>query len=414
MRKPSLAILFVTVFIDLVGFGIVVPFLAFYVESFGARASTVGLLMSSYSAAQFLFAPIWGRLSDRVGRKPILLVGLCGSVIGFTLFGFAHSLVALFVGRALMGIFGATISTAQAAVADLTTPANRAKGMGVIGAAIGLGFIFGPSLSGMLAPLSLPLGHALGAHGTLFLENPYALPSLAAALLALVNLCAAALFLPESLPPNLEVRARESRLAQLRRGLVNPSLRALVLILFLFTLGFGGMEATLTLLIERRFGVVSQALLVRHVSYLFAFIGVVMVGFQGGLVGPLARRFGEERLLFGGLLSAAISLACLPIAGSWPVLYLCAFGLAAGAGLCNPSVTSLISRAARANEQGGTLGNSQAAASLARVLGPFLAGVLFQHLSPGAPYAAGAALALAAAVLASRLQTARTEVVEVR
>ena len=335
------------------------------------------------------------------------MVGLAGSVAGFTLFGLAGSLFALFVGRAAMGVFGATIPTAQAAVADLTTPENRAKGMGVIGAAIGLGFIFGPSISGLLAPLSIPLGHALGAHGRLFLENPYALPSLAAALLAALNLSAAAFFLPESLPRDIQrrARAREGRLTLLRRGLLDGRLRALIVILFLFTLGFGGMEATLTLLIEQRFGVTTQALLVRRVSYLFAFIGLVMVVLQGALVGRLARRFGEARLLVCGLLFSAAALACLPLAATWPAIYACAFGLAGGAGLCNPSVSSLISRAARADEQGGTLGTSQAAASLARVIGPALAGFLFQQLSPGAPYFVGGALALAAAALASRLQT---------
>ncbi len=219
-----LPILFVTVFIDLVGFGIIIPFLAYYVESFGARAATVGLLMSTYSVAQFVFAPMWGRISDRVGRRPILLLGLTGSVAGYTLFGLAGTLWLLFVGRAAMGIFGATIPTAQAAVADVTSPQDRAKGMGLIGAAIGLGFILGPALGGVLSNLS-------GAvHGRLFRQNPYALPCLASAALAALNLVAAALFLPESLSP------RSSRLAcaracrassQLTHGLAEPRLRML-------------------------------------------------------------------------------------------------------------------------------------------------------------------------------------------
>src|SRR5438445_8374592 len=189
-----LPILFVTVFIDLVGFGIIIPFLAYYVESFGARAAVVGLLMSSYSLAQFLFAPVWGRLSDRIGRRPILLLGLSGSVVGFTLFGLAGTLWLLFVGRVLMGIFGATIPTAQAAVADVTAPQDRARGMGLIGAAIGLGFILGPALGGLLSNLSSVLRLPLFEH------NPYALPCLASAALAALNLIAAAVFLPESLP----------------------------------------------------------------------------------------------------------------------------------------------------------------------------------------------------------------------
>src|ERR1700694_1743785 len=220
-----LPVLFVTVFLDLVGFGIIIPFLAYYVESFGARAAIVGLLMSSYSLAQFVFAPLWGRLSDRAGRRPILLLGLLGSVAGFTLFGLASTLVMLFVGRILMGIFGATIPTAQAAVADVTKPEDRARGMGLIGAAIGLGFILGPALGGILAHLSGAL------HVELFRRNPYALPCLAAAALALVNLCAAAFLLPESLPLELRGTApvRASRLQQLSQGLTDPRLRRLVL-----------------------------------------------------------------------------------------------------------------------------------------------------------------------------------------
>src|SRR5438552_18418818 len=164
VRAPMLAVLFITVFLDLVGFGIIIPFLAYYVESFGARAAVVGLLMSSYSLAQFVFAPVWGRVSDRVGRRPILLLGLLGAVAGYTLFGLAGTLGLLFVGRVLMGIFGATILTAQAAVADVTAPQDRARAMGLIGAAIGLGFLLGPALGGVLASLSSVLRLPLLAH----------------------------------------------------------------------------------------------------------------------------------------------------------------------------------------------------------------------------------------------------------
>jgi MFS family permease len=384
MRRSPLAILFVTVFLDLVGFGIIVPFLAYYVESFGARAATVGMLMSCYSLAQFVFAPVWGRLSDRVGRRPILLLGLLGSVAGFTLFGLAGTLAMLFLGRTVMGIFGATIPTAQAAVADVTRPEERARGMGLIGAAIGLGFILGPALGGVLAHLSAPVAELL--HAPLFLKNPYALPSLAAAALAALNLIAAAFLLPESLP--VEIRnappVRASRLQTLTAVRDDPRLRALVSIFFLFMLGFTMMEATLTLFIERRIGTGDHVQLVRRVGYLFGFIGVIQVALQGFLVGRLTP-------------------AALPLVESWTSLYACSFGLAAGAGLTQPSVASLISRAVAADRQGSTLGVSQAAASLARVIGPFAAGELFQHLAPAAPYFAGSLLALASAALAIRL-----------
>ncbi len=395
---PVLPILFVTVFIDLVGFGIIVPFLAYYVESFGARAVVVGLLMSSYSLAQFVFAPMWGRISDRVGRRPILLVGLLGSVAGFTLFALAGTLSLLFLARVLMGIFGATIPTAQAAVADVTAPQDRARGMGLIGAAIGLGFILGPALGGVLSNLSgaFPL--------PLFQRNPYALPCLASAALAAINLVAAAFFLPESLPSERRgggTAERLSRVDRLLRSLTDPRLRMLVVVYFLFMLGFTMMEATLTLFIERRIGAGNHAQLVRRVGYLFGFIGIIQVGLQGGLVGRLARRFGERNLLLTGCSITALSLAALPAVSSWTGIYGCSFGLACGLGLSQPSIASLISRAAPPDMQGGALGISQSAASLARVVGPAVGGALFQQVGAGAPYLVAAGLSLAAAICAS-------------
>ena len=393
-----LPILFVTVFLDLVGFGIIIPFLAYYVESFGARAAIVGLLMSSYSLGQFVFAPVWGRLSDRVGRRPILLLGLLGSVAGFTLFGLASTLSMLFLGRVLMGIFGATIPTAQAAVADVTAPEDRARGMGLIGAAIGLGFILGPALGGLLSNLSSVLRLPL------FERNPYALPCLASAALAALNLVAAAFFLPESLPEERRgsrIGERFSRLDQISRGLTDPRVRRLLLTYFLFMLGFTMMEATLTLFIEGRIGAGDHAQLVRRVGYLFGFIGIIQVALQGGLVGRLARAFGERQLLIAGCSITALSLAAMPAAMSWAGIYGCAFGLACGHGLSQPSITSLISRASPAESQGGALGISQSAASLARVLGPAMGGALFQQVAPGAPYLVAAALSIAAVVCAT-------------
>ena len=393
-----LPILFVTVFLDLVGFGIIIPFLAYYVESFGARAAVVGLLMSSYSLAQFVFAPVWGRLSDRVGRRPILLLGLLGSVAGFTIFGLASTLSMLFLGRALMGIFGATIPTAQAAVADVTAPEDRARGMGLIGAAIGLGFILGPALGGLLANLSSVLRLPL------FERNPYALPCLASAALAASNLVAAAFFLPESLPKERRgshIAERFSRLDQISRGLTDARVRRLLLTYFLFMLGFTMMEATLTLFIEGRIGAGDHAQLVRRVGYLFGFIGIIQVALQGGLVGRLARAFGERQLLIAGCSITALSLAAMPAATSWAGIYGCAFGLACGHGLSQPSISSLISRASPAESQGGALGISQSAASLARVLGPAMGGALFQQVAPSSPYIVAAALSIAAVLCAA-------------
>jgi MFS family permease len=304
----------------------------------------------------------------------------------------------LFLARVLMGIFGATIPTAQAAVADVTAPEDRARGMGLIGAAIGLGFILGPALGGVLSNLSgaFPL--------ELFQRNPYALPCLASAALAAVNLIAAAFFLPESLPPERRgagTGERLSRLDRLVRSLTDPRLRMLVLVYFLFMLGFTMMEATLTLFIERRIGGGNHAHLVRRVGYLFGFIGIIQVALQGGLVGRLARLFGERKLLLAGCSITALSMAALPAASSWTGIYACSFGLACGLGLSQPSIASLISRAAPADMQGGALGISQSAASFARVVGPAVGGALFQQVAPGAPYLVAAALSIAAVVCAS-------------
>jgi MFS family permease len=400
-----LPILFFTVFIDLVGFGIVLPFLAYYVESFGARASTVGLLMSTYSLAQFVFAPIWGRLSDRVGRRPILLLGLFGSVAGYTLFGLAGSLFMLFAGRAIMGVFGATIPTAQAAVADVTTPENRARGMGTIGAAIGLGFILGPALGGVLAAMSAPASRVTGI--AMFVRNPYAFPSLCAAALAATNLIAAVVILPESLQRSAAPqRVRASRFTMLSEALGKPSLRALVTIFFLFMMGFTMMESTMTLFIEHRIDP-GDAGLVRRIGLLFGFIGVVMAVLQGMLIGRLSRAFGEARLLKAGLAIAGIGLVALPFAHSWDAVYACAFALATGMGLTQPTNAALISRAAEADVQGGTLGVSQSAASLARVLGPVLAGSAFDRVAPGAPFAVGAAIVGASMLVSLQLSSTR-------
>jgi MFS family permease len=354
--------------------------------------------MSSYSLAQFVFAPVWGRLSDRVGRRPILLLGLLGSVAGFTIFGLASTLSMLFLGRALMGIFGATIPTAQAAVADVTAPEDRARGMGLIGAAIGLGFILGPALGGLLANLSSVLRLPL------FERNPYALPCLASAALAASNLVAAAFFLPESLPKERRgshIAERFSRLDQISRGLTDARIRRLLLTYFLFMLGFTMMEATLTLFIEGRIGAGDHAQLVRRVGYLFGFIGIIQVALQGGLVGRLARALGERQLLIAGCSITALSLAAMPAATSWAGIYGCAFGLACGHGLSQPSISSLISRASPAESQGGALGISQSAASLARVLGPAMGGALFQQVAPSSPYIVAAALSIAAVLCAT-------------
>jgi multidrug resistance protein len=238
MKKSPLVVLFVTVFIDLIGFGIVLPLLPFYAEHFGANALLVGLLSTCFSLMQLLFAPVWGRLSDRVGRRPVILAGLLGSSISYFTFALAQSLPILFLSRILAGIAGANISTAQAYIADSTQPENRAKGMGLIGAAYGLGFTVGPAIGGILS------------------QYGYAVPAFFASALALGNFAAAWWLLPESRNPSQQIRQSESGLnwQRLKTGLQHPELGIFLLLFFISTFAFANLEATFALMTSRRFG----------------------------------------------------------------------------------------------------------------------------------------------------------------
>ncbi|MDB5098417.1 MAG: hypothetical protein JWM80_2838 [Cyanobacteria bacterium RYN_339] len=383
MKKSPLLILFVTVFLDLLGFGMVLPLLPYYAVHFGADALAVGGLLTVYSVMQFIFSPIWGRLSDRVGRRPLLLMSLLGSSAGLVVFGLADSLFLLFVSRAFAGITAATISIAQAYIADSTTPENRAKGMGIIGAAFGLGFVFGPAFGGLLAQF----GHGV--------------PAFVAAGLALANFAFAAWRLPESLPPERrgEVVARGFSLARLGRAATIPGMPVLMVTYFLTIFAFATMEATFPLLTLDRFKFTEV-----QNGYVFAYIGVVIVILQGGLVGRLAKRFGEKPLVVAGAVCLAVGLAGLPLAPSLPVMLLVLVPLACGNGLANPSLTALISLTAETGAQGETLGVGQSLASLGRILGPLWGGYAYKALGPTTAYglAAGIMAVLAVVALAIR------------
>jgi MFS transporter, DHA1 family, tetracycline resistance protein len=376
--RSSLGILFVTVFIDLVGFGIVIPLLPLYAEQFGAGALTVTALVAVYSLMQFLFAPWWGQLSDRVGRRPVLLVGLFGSAASYLLFGLAGSLATLFVARMLAGVAGANVGVAQAYVADVTLPADRARGMGLIGAAFGLGFIFGPVIGGLLAPY--------GA-GT---------PFLAAAGLALVNGLVALRALPESKPAMGGTRVIQAGIAARWRTLVQLGRsRRLVWSLFtaflLLTLAFAALEATLSIWAARRWDFSPS-----EVAYLFAYLGVLVTLVQGGLVGRLARRFGERPLALAGMVAFALGLAGIAISPTLPALAVALALLAVGQGLAGPALSALISRAASAEDQGRVLGISQSLSALGRVIGPLWGGFAYARIGIGAPYLSGAAIVMLA------------------
>jgi DHA1 family tetracycline resistance protein-like MFS transporter len=360
MKRSPLLVIFVTVFIDLVGFGIVIPVLPFYVEGtkFDASPRVVGLLFASYSVMQLLFTPILGRLSDRYGRRPILFFSLLGTSLGFFVLGFATTLWMLFAGRIIDGITGGNISTAQAYIADVTTEENRAKGMGLIGAAFGLGFIFGPAIGGILS--------RWGAH----------VPFLFAGALSLANATLLYFVLPETVTPDhpARVSAATGRWSQLLNAVSRPRLAFVLAVYFLFVTAFSVMTASFGLFTLYRFGFDAH-----DTGWIFAFVGVVGAAVQGGLIGRLVKTFGEPPLVIVGALLFAASLVLIPFTGPHTgTLALLALGalFALGNGLATPSLTSLASKSAGAGEQGGVLGVTQSVASLSRVAGPLLSSAL--------------------------------------
>lgn len=374
-QKSPRVILFITVFIDLLGFGMILPVMPFYAEKYGASPLHIGLLASSFSFMQFIFAPIWGRISDRVGRRPIIIMSLMGSALSLFVFGMAKSLGVLLISRACAGTFAANIPTAQAYIADITTQDDRAKGMGLIGAAFGLGFIFGPSIGGLLS---------------LYGDS---VPPFFASGLALVNGASAYFLLPETRPrQNVEAvtnHFRRSRfnLMNLKSAIHQPLLRIFILLFFLLIFSFSNLEATFALLTKRLFHYGTK-----ENGYLFTYIGVILALVQGGLIGALVRKFGEAQLLRLGLALLIIGFVTLPYTQSMSNLLLSVTTVTIGYGLASPSINSLISLNANEDMQGGVLGISQSFASLARVLGPAWGGWVFGKWGHASPYWSGATI----------------------
>lgn len=364
--RRALVTLFATVLLDLLGFGMILPLLPFYAQDYGASELQIGLLFASFSAAQMVFGPILGRLSDHVGRRPVILGSIFGGVLAYLAFAAADSFTVLLLARTASGAAAANLAIAQAYVADVTPLAERSRGMGMIGAAFGLGFIGGPALGGLLGLL----GHA-------------AVP-LGAAALAAVNLLLAFAWLPEPLDAVSRERSRSRRWLDLgglgRLGHERPLL-GLMTLYFLVTFCFAQMEATLALFCQARFGF-GQV----KTSWLFVFVGAVMVTVQGGLVGRLAARFGERRLIYCGIALMAAGLLALPEAPMVTLLAGAAGLLAVGNGLYNPSYLALLSNLAAEESQGGTLGLSRSFGSLARVLGPLAGTWIFARLGASWPF----------------------------
>jgi multidrug resistance protein len=371
-----LVVIFVTVFIDLLGFGIIIPLLPFYAESFGATALTIGLLGTSFSLMQFLFSPIWGRWSDRIGRKPIILVGLMGSCLSYLALALAGSLTTLFIARIIGGIAGANIPTAQAYIADVTTAENRAKGMGMVGAAFGLGFIFGPAIGGLLSHFSTQT------------------PMWFASALCLANFIAAWLLLPESRVVSASTKAL-GRMEAFRHAMTKPTLVLILALYFMVTLAFSWFEATFALFSEATFGYTAST-----IGFVFTFIGVVLAVVQGVLVGKVVKRIGERRLIPLAILAIAIGIGLLPFVWNVATLLGALGMLAMGMGFNSPACSSMISRLTDANDQGGILGLASSMASLGRVVGPAFGGFLYDAYGPRTPYVSAAVLMTITAMVA--------------
>ena len=377
-----LAVVFVTVFLDMVGFGILIPIQPFYAESFGARPAVVTLLGASFSLMQFLFAPWLGRMSDRIGRRPVMLATIALNATGYLLFAFAQSLPMLFFARMVSGLGSANLGTAQAIVADVTEPSTRARGMGVIGAAFGLGFLLGPALGGYFGQFGL------------------AVPAFVAAGFSGTNLLLAFVRLPETRHAT-QVDARAlGRLQALRSALGLTGVPPLLWLYLVGTLAFSQLEYSLGLFIERHFvpsdllgdeGYMKAALLTAQYLVLVGLTGVIV---QGTLIGRLTRRFGERRLVQVAQGLTTLGLFALPsmaVGGSFPFFMLLAPVLAVGTGLSHSVLPSLLTQAAGRGGHGGILGLGNSFSALGRVLGPSFAGVLFE-LDPRYPFWVGGAL----------------------
>ena len=364
-----------TVALDMVGFGIVAPILGRYADRFGASGLQVGLLFASFSLAQMICAPMLGRLSDRVGRKPVIIVSLIGTAVGSFVTGIAGALWVLFVGRIIDGASGASIAVAQSAVVDLGMPEQRARMLGLLGMAFGVGFVVGPALGGLAA-----LG---GPHVPFFVASG----------LAAANAIAAVIRLPETSTTVRQPRSPSRRVRQVNRFIV---------IGFFSALPFAGFEATFSLFGGARFDLTEGS-----TAAVFFAIGLAMSLVQGMLIGPLTKRFGSTRLLQSGLVLVACGLGVLGGASVWVVLFVALALIVVGSGVSNPSLTTLVANSAPADQRGEVLGFQQSAGALARVIGPPLAGLSFDRVGIGAPYSLGALVFLIAIVASWQLTTSR-------
>jgi MFS transporter, DHA1 family, tetracycline resistance protein len=353
MKKSPLATILLVVFVDLIGFGMIIPILPLYAKSFQAAEWQIGLLLGCYSFMQFLASPVLGYISDRIGRKPVLLVSLIGSAIGYAVMASAASLTMLFIARIIAGICGASVGTAAAYIADITPPENRSRRMGLIGAAFGVGFVLGPAIGGILSQFWTKGPFWFGAG------------------LAFLNAIAVLLILPE---PEKHVKRSEAAIPagtdvvdQTGQG----GIPILVVTYFVAIAGFAIVTMIYPQVLDRRFSLTPA-----EISLVFVFLGLVGAFIQGGAIGRMARRFGDYKLAAAGLLLMAISMIIMPFARNMPLFLLFTFGLAVGNSLAQPTLMAMASRLAASTAQGRVIGTVQSAGSLGRVVGPSAGGFM--------------------------------------
>jgi len=391
--KGALVVLFLVTMIDMIGFGIVIPFLTYLVEDLATDQNItsigiwVGLLMTSYSAAQFLFSPIWGGLSDRIGRRPVLMIGLVGNTVFFTMFGLANTLMMALAARFLAGVFNGNIAVARAYIGDVSTPKQLATRMGLIGAAFGLGFTIGPFLGGELSSPAMRWDLFVG---TIFETHPYLLPCLLASVLSIFSLLLAFKYLPES----LAAESRSNRASQswsstmkdtasnVKRMLATKNIGSLMWVTFLYMFGFTVMHAVFILFTQMDPSQGGLGFSEADNGRIFALIGILGIVTQGGLIGPLTRKYGSMFILRLGTVLSGIGLTMIPYSSIdfvWAWMFVITGCIAIGNGLFQPSSSTLLTNLARRDdyELGAVMGSQESLSSFARILGPLTGGFVW-------------------------------------
>ena len=395
MNNKQLFSIILVVFIDLLGFSLIIPLLPYYAQTFNASDTQVGLLLASYAAAQFVAAPLLGRASDRVGRRPILVVSILGTMLAFIIFGLTTSLSLLFISRILQGLTGGNLSVAQAYITDITDAKSRNRSLGMIGAAFGLGFIIGPALGGILSNIN------------------YSLPAFVAAGLALINLLLVIFWLPESLTPERRANMNASRptvtLSALLEALRRPLIGPLLITRFFYSLAFAILQSIFSLFVLKRFG-----MSVLTTGLVLAYVGIIAVITQAWLIGKLSERYDDVTLIRASLLILALGLLAWAFAPSVPLLIAAVTPVAVGGGILNTILPSFLTKAVEPQEVGGMLGLSTSIESSTRVIAPLLGGFMLERYVDWSPGLFATLVLVATAVYAWRTIRPQFEAATVR